>query len=156
VLVRATATPFHDTARALLEQGLATPDDVITMRHAGLHHTVLEATVGKAARLAETQGPARAHAGLGPARHHPRSIKIIGADEYGTLQKALALFLALLGRNPLDHRRSSTPLGPPQGGADLESATIWGRYAVEPLTLGFEPDQTFHCRPLERARELQV
>jgi hypothetical protein len=54
VLARATATPFYDTARALLDQGLAAPDDVLTMRHAGMQHTVLEATVGKAARLAET------------------------------------------------------------------------------------------------------
>jgi hypothetical protein len=49
-------TPFYDSARALLAAGLAKPDDVITMRHAGMHHTVL-ASVGRAAKLAETQPP---------------------------------------------------------------------------------------------------
>jgi hypothetical protein len=70
VIVRAVATPFYDSARALLEQGLAKPDDMIVMRHAGMHHTVLEATVGKAARLAETQGPRRAHHPSGPRSTH--------------------------------------------------------------------------------------
>lgn len=45
-----------DCARALLDQGLAAPDDVIVMRHAGMQHTVLGATVGKAARMAENVG----------------------------------------------------------------------------------------------------
>jgi hypothetical protein len=51
-LVRASATPFRDSARVLLERGLAAPNDVITMRHAGSRHEVLKAAVGKAAKLA--------------------------------------------------------------------------------------------------------
>jgi hypothetical protein len=51
ILVRATATPFHDAARALLAQGLAEPDDVITARLAGTSYDILRATVGKAAKL---------------------------------------------------------------------------------------------------------
>jgi hypothetical protein len=38
VFVRDATTPFS-TASALLEQGLAQPDDMLTMRHAGMQFT---------------------------------------------------------------------------------------------------------------------
>jgi hypothetical protein len=47
VLAKATATPFRDSARALLNQGLASLDDTITM-HLG-EHEVLRSTIAKAA-----------------------------------------------------------------------------------------------------------
>jgi hypothetical protein len=49
ILARATPTPFHDSAAALLAAGLAQPDDLLTMRYADRSYTVMEATVAKAA-----------------------------------------------------------------------------------------------------------
>jgi hypothetical protein len=53
VLIRGAATPFYDSARELLANGIAKPDDVLTMRHAGSRHELLRSTVGAA------QDPAR-------------------------------------------------------------------------------------------------
>jgi hypothetical protein len=52
ILCQQTATPFHDSAVALLATRLAEPDDVITARFAGTRYDVLKASVGKAAKLA--------------------------------------------------------------------------------------------------------
>jgi hypothetical protein len=49
VLVRARSTPFYDAARAALRLGLATPNDVLSMRIGG--HVALEATAGALAML---------------------------------------------------------------------------------------------------------
>jgi hypothetical protein len=54
ILCRRTDTPFRDSARALLAAGLAQANDTLVMRFADTKYTVLESTVAKAARLAET------------------------------------------------------------------------------------------------------
>jgi hypothetical protein len=61
-LVHATATPFYDSARELLERGLARAEDAIELRHRGSDHVILKGTVGAAARLAETRPQGRASA----------------------------------------------------------------------------------------------
>jgi hypothetical protein len=64
-LVRASPTPFHDAAKALLARGLAKSDDIVTLRHAGSRHEVLRSTVGKAAKLAKAAARGRAGASIG-------------------------------------------------------------------------------------------
>jgi hypothetical protein len=59
-LVHASVAPFRDSARALLERGLAQPNDVVTLRHVGSRHEVLRSAVGKAAKMAEAQPQGRA------------------------------------------------------------------------------------------------
>jgi hypothetical protein len=60
--VHATRTPLYDSALILLERGLAKAEDVIVMRHSGSSHTILQAVVGAAARMAETAPQAGAGA----------------------------------------------------------------------------------------------
>jgi hypothetical protein len=61
-LVHATRTPLYDSAREMLERGLAKATDTIVMRHSGSPHELLRATVGKAARMAGTVPAGRADA----------------------------------------------------------------------------------------------
>jgi hypothetical protein len=62
VLVRATVTPLFDSAGEMLVRGIAQPDDVITMRHSGSPHVILQAVVGKATRMAGAAPEGRAGA----------------------------------------------------------------------------------------------
>jgi hypothetical protein len=59
-LVHATRTPLYDSALVMLERGLAKAEDAIVMRPAGAQHVILQASVGRAAKLAEpaSQAPA--------------------------------------------------------------------------------------------------
>jgi hypothetical protein len=57
-LVRGAATPLYSSAHLLLARGLAKPEDIVTMKHAGSSHELLRSTIGKAAKLAS-----QAHAG---------------------------------------------------------------------------------------------
>jgi hypothetical protein len=61
-LARADVTPFYRAAQVLLSRGIAKPDDVLTMRHAGSPHELLRATVGKAAKMARDAPQRRASA----------------------------------------------------------------------------------------------
>jgi hypothetical protein len=51
VLCLQTATPFRDSACALLDQALAQPSEKLVMRFAGSPHTILEGSIAKAVGL---------------------------------------------------------------------------------------------------------
>jgi hypothetical protein len=65
-IVAASRTPFCDSARVLLAEGLAAPSDVLIMRHVGSQVDALKAAVGVAAKLTVNET-----AGTGTPRFEP-------------------------------------------------------------------------------------
>jgi hypothetical protein len=61
LIVERSRTPFFESARVLLGEGLAAPGDMLEMRHDGSEHVALRAAVGVAAKLtvSEVSGPPR-------------------------------------------------------------------------------------------------
>jgi hypothetical protein len=51
LVVRRSATPLLDACRALLAEGVVTPETPVAMRHEGKDYDALRSTVGAAAKL---------------------------------------------------------------------------------------------------------
>jgi hypothetical protein len=114
VLVRARSAPFRDAACALLDRGLASPGDVLSMRLDG--HVALVATAGALAELGQLSGrPARCDS---PAPGKTRGAALGGG---GTPAPAVTL----------SRQSAVSPRAPHAGGRPLKASESQIAQALE-------------------------